>query len=100
MNLNKLKNREFSFIYFSREECSVCHVLLPKIKELSTRYDKNSFKKIDLDKFPEAAGEFMIFSIPALLVYSQGKELYRGARFFNLNDLQEKLDRYYNSIFN
>ncbi|WP_319200856.1 thioredoxin family protein [uncultured Ilyobacter sp.] len=99
MNLQQLKNKDFSFVYISREECSVCHALHPKIKKLSEKYRKASFQKIDLDEFPQAAGEFMVFSIPALIVYSRGKELYRGARFFNLSELEIQLYRYYNSIF-
>lgn len=99
MNYIQLKDKEFSFIYLSREECSVCHALLPKIKKLASDYPKGEFTHIDLDDHPLAAGEFMVFSIPALLVYSGGKELYRGARFFNMKELKERLDRYYNSIF-
>jgi len=100
MDLQQLKYKKFSFVYISREECSVCHALLPKIKKLSEKYNQATFQKIDLNECPEAAGEFMVFSIPALIIYSRGKELYRGARFFNLSELQIKLDRYYDSIFN
>lgn len=99
MNLKELKKGKFSFVYISREDCSVCHALLPKIKNVSEKYPEGEFIKIDLEVYPQVAGEFSVFSIPALLVYSEGKELYRGARFFNMGELEERLDRYYSSIF-
>ena len=99
MNLKELKKGKFSFVYISRADCSVCHALLPKVKKVSEKYSEAEFAKIDLGAHPQAAGEFSVFSIPALIVYSEGKELYRGARFFNMGELEERLDRYYNSIF-
>lgn len=99
MEFKKIKEEEFSFVYLSRKDCSVCHVLLPKIRELAYKYPKGVLKTIDLDEEPKAAGEFMAFSIPVLIVYSEGKELYRGARFFNFKELEDKLDRYYSAIF-
>lgn len=99
MELKEIKKGKFSFVYISREDCSVCHVLLPKLKKLSEKYLDADFVEIDLEVIPQAAGEFSVFSIPALIVYSEGKELYRGARFFNMGELEEKLDRYYSAIF-
>ncbi len=99
MDFNSIKEGEFSLVYLSRDECSVCHVLLPKVEELIKKYPKGSICTIDLDEKPEAAGTFMVFSIPALIVYSKGKELYRGARFFNFEELETKIDRYYDAIF-
>ncbi len=99
MELKEIKKGKFSFVYISRNDCSVCHVLLPKLKKLSEKYLDADFLQIDLEINPQAAGEFSVFSIPALIVYSEGKELYRGARFFNMGELEEKLDRYYSAIF-
>ncbi len=99
MELKEIKKEKFSFVYISRDDCSVCHVLLPKLKKLSEKYPKGDFVEIDLEANPQAAGEFSVFSIPAFIVYSEGKELYRGARFFNMGELEEKLDRYYSAIF-
>ena len=59
----------------------------PKFLKLSEKYKRSKFISIDLDKTPHAAGEFSVFSIPALLIYSEGKELYRGARFFNILEI-------------
>ncbi len=99
MNLKELKKGKFTFVYVSGGSCSVCHALLPKMKKVSEKYPEGEFIEINLEVYPHAAGEFSVFSIPALIVYSEGKELYRGARFFNMGELEEKLDRYYTSIF-
>ena len=41
-----------------------------------------------------------MFTIPAILVYSEGKEILREARFFNFKEIENFLDRYYKMIFN
>jgi len=99
VELKELKKKKFSFVYISRDDCSVCHALLPRIKKLSEKYPEAEFNRIDLEELPQAAGEFSVFSIPALIVYTETRELYRGARFFNMGELEDRLDRYYNSIF-
>lgn len=100
VSLKKLKNRKFIFIYLSKKSCSVCTAMKPKIIDLSDKYKYSDFIAIDLDEIQNAAGEFLVFSIPALLIYSEGKELYRGARFFNMKDIEKKMDYYYSLIFN
>ena len=100
MNYEKIKNEMFAFIYLSRKGCSVCELMLPRIESLSQKYKGSNFYKIDLDEYEEAVGEFLIFSIPAFIVFSEGKELVREARFFNMKNIEEKLDKYYSLIFN
>ena len=41
----------------------------------------------------------MIFSVPALIIFSKGRELYRSARFLNLQEIEQILSNYYTEIF-
>ena len=99
MNYSQFKEGKFSFVYLSQEECNVCSVTKPVFENLSKKYSNSSFHHIDLNKYEDAKGYFSVFTIPAILVFSEGKELLREARFFNFGDIEEKLDRYYEMIF-
>lgn len=99
MDLEKLKQEKFSFVYVTTKDCNVCKVLQPKLRELAKSYQNSTFNLIELDDHKEAAGFFMAFSIPTFLVYSEGSELIRTARHININEIRTKLDRYHQMIF-
>ena len=97
--LEKLKQDKFSFIYITTRDCKVCKILQPKLRVLAESYQGSVFHLIELDDHQEAAGFFMAFSVPTFLVYSEGRELLRTARHMNIEDVKNKLDRYYELIF-
>ncbi len=83
-------------LYFSGENCNVCHALRPKFKEL---FD-NSFPQIkqiylDAHQNPKISAYFQVFSVPTILVFLDGKEFIREGRTVSLYQLEEKLQRPY-----
>lgn len=99
MDFKKIKNEEFSFIYFHSTDCTVCYSVLPKIKEIVSEYPEARLHTVDIRRLPGAIGCFSVFTVPALLIYSRDRELYRGARFFNMSDLRRQVERLHTSIF-
>jgi thioredoxin-like negative regulator of GroEL len=74
MNLEELQNiiraEVGVLLYFSGENCSVCHSLRPKFKKL---FD-DKFKEIkqiylDAHKNPEISAHYQVFSVPTMLVF-------------------------------
>ena len=54
--------------------CGPCRVVAPLIDKLATEYAQSTtVVKIDIDQNPEAAKEYGIRSIPAVLVFREGK---------------------------
>lgn len=92
-----MMNNQFSFIYISRTNCSVCHALLPQLKELLSQFPRIQLGYINADHLEEVAGRFSIFTVPVLLFFIEGKEFIREARFVHLELLEEKLSKIYNS---
>ena len=84
-----------TLLYLSRPDCGVCTAIKPKVAELLEKYPRIAAGYIDLDKLPEAAGEFSVFTIPAVLVYAEGKETVREARYISMDELEEKIARPY-----
>ncbi|SET61474.1 Thioredoxin [Natronincola peptidivorans] len=90
-----VKENKYTMLYFSLNNCGVCEDLLPKIKTLLKLYPQINCGKIEADKYPETKGAFSIFTFPCILFYIDGKELIREARFISINQLEEKLKRYF-----
>jgi len=99
LDFEKLKQQKFLFIYLTTKNCNVCKVLQPRLRDLASKFIGSEFHLLDLDVLKEASGYFMAFSVPTFLVYSEGKELLRESRYMNLDEIKNKLDRYYEMIF-
>ncbi|MGM8214866.1 thioredoxin family protein [Bacillaceae bacterium W0354] len=90
-----LKSQQLSFIYISRNNCSVCHGLKPQVQNLFAKYPEIAFGEVNADEVPEIAGRFNIFTVPVLILFVEGKEYLREARIVQMQLLEQKLDRIY-----
>jgi len=85
--------------YFSNDNCNVCKVLKPKIIELlNENFPLILFYYCNIDNNPEFSAQNSVFAIPTIIVFLDGKEIYRFGRFLDINELKIKLDRVYNLI--
>jgi len=59
---------------FWAEWCGPCKAIGPSIEQLATEYSgKASVYKVDVDQEGELASQYGVMSIPALLVFKNGK---------------------------
>ena len=81
--LEKIKNEEKFLLYIKSEGCSVCEADFPKIKEL---VDKNNYLAyyIQADEISEAVGQLNLYTAPVVILFYNGKEIHRQARFIDL----------------
>lgn len=94
-----IKNNTIAMLYFTSKGCNVCGGLLPKIEKMLIKFPKIEISKIMVDNFTEAAGQYSIFTLPGILVYIEGKEIIREARFISVEILETTIDRYYELLF-
>lgn len=104
-NINSLKEKisssELSFVYFGHPECSVCHGLKPQIdKKLSVFSQDVSFYEVNTFDIPEVAGEYSIMTVPVVLLFVNGKEYLRQARFVPVQQLYEQIEKIVNGYKN
>jgi len=103
MSLDELKdiiNQEVGvLLYFSGENCNVCHALRPKFKDA---FDENfpELKQIYLDahKNPEISAYYQVFSVPTMIVFMDRREFAREGRSVSIHQLVEQLKRPYNMM--
>ena len=97
---NKIKNTDAIMIYFSGENCGVCHALQPKIK---TAFDKN-FPKIEqlyikAEENKQIATHFGIFALPSIIVYFENKEFLNQSRLISVDQIVQNINRPYSLFF-
>lgn len=93
-----ISENDLAFLYFSTDNCNVCHALLPKVNEMLLRFPHVKSGRIDLNELKEASGKYSVFTIPTLILFVQEKETLRKSRFVNMNELEEGISRFYNLI--
>lgn len=89
---------KIALLYMGANNCGVCVALLPKIEELLKKYSKIACAKIEVDKLPEVAGQYSVFTVPAIIIFIEGKEVIREARFISIPDLEQKIKRFYDLV--
>lgn len=83
-------------LYFSGENCNVCHALRPKFKEVFNK-EFPQLKQIYLDAHENAeiSAHYQVFSVPTMIVYMDEREFAREGRSVSMHKLTEQLKRPY-----
>lgn len=65
--------KELVLIDFYATWCGPCRLLEPVIETFAKEHENVQVVKVDVDKFPNISREYVIMSIPTLLVFKNGK---------------------------
>ncbi len=101
VNLEKeIADNDALLVYFSHDDCNVCKVLKPKVKELlEDEFPGMKFVYLNTMKQPDDAAYKQVFAVPTLLVFFEGKEYFRFSRNFSMRELENAIQRPYNFLF-
>jgi len=94
-----LKTNDMLLLYLGSTSCDVCNIIKPKVEEILTKYPKIKGINIELENSVKISSFYNIFTIPAVILFVDGKETIREARFINLQDLESKISRYYDLYY-
>lgn len=78
-------------LFVKTDHCSVCEGLYPQVAELEEKYPF-PFYKVNAAQVPEVAGQLSLFTAPVVLLFHQGKEMTRFARFVQMEQLKHRMD--------
>jgi|SRR5690625_4384577 len=93
-----IMNNELAFLYITQPNCSVCHGLKPQLIPILEQYNQLATASIDSSQIPAIAGQLNIFTVPVALLFVNGKEYFRKARFIPLAELNDELERVYTNM--
>src|SRR5699024_7225610 len=86
-----IANNKLSFLYVTQPNCSVCHGLLPQLQPILEPFEQIATAQLDASEVPEAAGQYGLFTAPVALLFVDGKEYFRKARFIPLQELEYEI---------
>jgi len=93
---NMIRSEVGMLLYFSGENCNVCHALRPKFKEtFDTHFPALRQLYLDAHENPEISAHFQVFSVPTMIVFLDGREFAREGRNVSLHKLITQLERPY-----
>ena len=77
--------------YIKAPDCGVCNVMLDKVGQLAADYPLLFSFYTDIIEEPLIAGRFLVYSGPTVLLILDGKEVYRGSLFIDMQELKRKI---------
>lgn len=87
----KIDSRESFLLFVKTDHCSVCEGLKPQVEALEPDASI-PFYLVNAARVPEIAGQLTLFTAPVVILFGQGKERQRFARFIRMDELAMRLD--------
>ncbi len=94
---NLIAKSKIILLHFSADWCGPCQTLEPILEVIGAHYkDELTVLKIDVDKNTALARNFSIQSVPTMLLYSNGKEIWRQGGLMTKKELIKTIEKYCN----
>ena len=73
---------------FKADWCGPCKMMIPILKEVKHQLKDNiSIIKIDIDKNPSVATKYQVRGVPTLILFNEGKQIWRQSGVVQANQL-------------
>ncbi|WP_411349122.1 thioredoxin family protein [Paenibacillus sp. WLX2291] len=89
-----LQSSLLTIMLFKTKHCSVCEAVQPQLVTHLQQYPHIGSGYLYMEDAPELASAYMIFTSPVVLLFYEGEEVYRAARFIRFAELDQQLQRY------
>lgn len=88
--LGVVQEQQSLLLFVKTNNCSVCESLLQQIVVLHEDYPL-PFYLVNVAEVPEVAGQLSVLSAPVVLLFNEGTEYARFARFVRMDELKRRM---------
>ena len=89
-----IADNRLCLFYNKAPDCGVCNVMLDKVVRLADQFPSLTSFYTDITEEPLIAGRYLVYSGPTVLLLMDGKEVYRGSKFIDLEELEYNINRF------
>lgn len=93
---NQCINQEIMILIAKTKSCVVCKPIAEKLEHFMKDYPTIPSYEVYLEDVELFQGQQLVFTVPTILVFSEGKEILRESRFIDF----DKIDRLFNLYLN
>ena len=68
--------------------------MLDKVMRLADQFPSLTSFYTDITEEPLIVGQFLVYSGPTVLLLMNGKEVYRGSQFIDMEELEYNINRF------
>jgi predicted thioredoxin/glutaredoxin len=94
--IDTIINKELVMILAKTHTCSACQTIYDVLKRNVPNLDQIEVYNVYIDDLDRFRGDHLIFSVPTVLIFSEGKELLRESRYINYAKITRLIDMFKN----
>lgn len=87
-----IDEHQLCLVYFAGKTCGVCQVIRPQVETLATSLSI-PLRIFDVESKPAISAQHRVFSLPTLLIFTDGREAKRFARHFHMSEVEQTIRR-------
>ena len=98
--MNRIKNynlvkesisNDKAVIIAKTQGCNVCLPVTLRLIEMMASYPTIPLYEVYIEDVPEFRGQHLVFTVPTIIVFYDGKEIHRESRFIDWDKLESLL---------
>ncbi|MGN7357054.1 thioredoxin family protein [Paenibacillus sp. SAF-054] len=89
---DEIQNNPLTLLLIKTDYCKVCDSVMAKLDTLMPSYPRVNDIYIRMEEALEVSGEYLVFTAPTLILFMEGKEVFRQSRFIVMGDVEKQLD--------
>lgn len=93
-----VKDSKLCLLFIQAPDCGLCSTMLNKVEVMAKHFDNLRTARVELLVVPEVAGVFLVATAHTVLVFVNGKEVYRAGTFIDTMKLEQFLTKWNKNI--